>query len=43
MEEVAFFSDPETGTCLAFGRMDNLDFWYELSATWLALGANRII
>ena len=43
VEEVAFFSDPEPGTYLAFGRMDNPDFWYELSVTWLSLGADRVI
>ena len=41
--EVAFFNDPEPGTHLAFVRMDNPDFWYEFSVTWLSLGADRIV
>ena len=27
VEEVAFFNDSEPGTHLAFGHMDNPDFW----------------
>ena len=45
VEEVAFFSDSELGTHLAFFfcRMDNPDFWYECSVTCLSLGAYRIV
>ena len=40
---MAFFNDPEPGTYLAFGRMDNPDFWYEFSVTSLSLGTDRIV
>ena len=43
MEEVVFFSDTKPGTYLAFGRMDDPDFWFEFSVTWLSLGADRIV
>ena len=42
-QEVAFFSDSEPGTYLAFGRMDNPDFWYEVSVTRFSPGADWIV
>ena len=42
-EEVAFFNDSKPGSYLTFDRMDNPDFWYEHSVTWLSLGVDRII
>ena len=43
VEEVAFFNDSEPGTHLAFGRMDNPDFWYEVSVIWSFLGADWVV
>ena len=43
VEEVAFFNDSRPGTCLASGHKDNPVFWYEVSITWLSLGADRIV
>ena len=43
VEEVAFFNDSEPGTHLAFGQMDDPDFWYEDSVTCLSLGADRVM
>ena len=43
VEEVAFFSDSEPGTYMSSGRMDNPDFWHEVSVTRLSLGADRVI
>ena len=34
VQEVAFSNDSEPGTYLAFGCMDNPDFWYKVSVTW---------
>ena len=43
VEEVAFFNDSEPGTYLSLGRMDNPDFWHEVSVTWSFLGADRVV
>ena len=43
VEEVAFFNDSEPCTHLAFGHMDDPDFWYEDSVTCLSLGGDRVM